>query len=467
MSSYEHTLHSILEGCVCVFRAHVSNKLVNHSHTRLRFLVMMNSLLQLTLVAGVAGHGALYIPTPRNAMDRVLPEFEGGKSPQGNGYNSCTCNNGNGGPTGPSEGCDMGLRGGVDAKGDGQSCLWWSQGCSIGCDTCATETAGTHPITGNPPNPGKLGFRKRYCNSTFEPTLPKHAWTLNMEAREGSEEDSYRFNPWRAPGHAPVVDPCGMAGGEHGYQHLGGDSVFFNTSIAQMGMLGSMLPPTPQAHRSVWTAGSYVEVAWGIRYNHGGGYSYRLCPAHEPLTEACFQQTPLEFDRSAQVLKWSNGSLSYPMKDQAIFVDEGTRPEGSTWARNPIPRICKTPHVTIGSPEPDPRGEERVGLLSLPPPPPSLGLVPPLSPCLVASTDSSARTRPCKRSCWPNRGLKGRSPQPRRLSRAHDARCWLTPGLPRLPSPMPVGLIHDEGSAALRRRPQQGHPRPLRWRRHE
>ena len=28
---------------------------------------------------------------------------------------------------------------------------------------------------------------------------------------------------------------------------------------------------------------------------HGGGYQYRLCPRSEPLTEACFQKTPLAF----------------------------------------------------------------------------------------------------------------------------------------------------------------------------
>ena len=109
----------------------------------------------------------------------------------------------------------------------------------------------------------------RYCNSTLKATLPKRAWTLNIDAVEGSEEDSYRFNPWRAPGHAPVVDPCGQAGGEYGYQHLGGDSVFYNTSMSSMGMRGSELPATPSALRPTWTAGTSVEVAWGARYNHG------------------------------------------------------------------------------------------------------------------------------------------------------------------------------------------------------
>ena len=174
-------------------------------------------LILASCFAGLAsGHGALCIPTLRNSIDR-------GKSPS----EACTCNNGNGGPKGPTEGCDMGLRGGVDGKGDGKACLWWSQGCSIGCDTCATETYGTVTPMGKPPQAGKIGFRTRYCNSTLEPTLPRHAWTLNMDAVEGSEEDSYRYNPWRAPGHAPVVDPCGQAGGEYGYQKIGGDSVFY------------------------------------------------------------------------------------------------------------------------------------------------------------------------------------------------------------------------------------------------
>lgn len=47
-----------------------------------------------------------------------------------------------------------------------------------------------------------------------------------------------------------------------------------------------------------------------------GGYQFRLCPASEPLTEACFQRHPLVFngssDRSAgayrQTLRWSDGT---------------------------------------------------------------------------------------------------------------------------------------------------------------
>ena len=76
------------------------------------------------------------------------------------------------------------------------------------------------------------------------------------------------------------------------------------------------------------------------RYNHGGGYAYRLCPTDEPLTEACFQAHHLDFDPAKQVLKWNNGTLQYPMGDKAVFVaGNATNPPNSMWARNPIPRI--------------------------------------------------------------------------------------------------------------------------------
>merc|ERR1719329_1897321 len=102
-------------------------------------------------------------------------------------------------------------------------------------------------------------------------------------------------------------------------------------------MLGSQLPPSK--NKTHWKAGTNVTVAWGPRYNHGGGYQYRLCPANETLTEECFHRMPLEFDRTAQVLVWNNGSLTFSMKSQAVFVGTGVKPIGSTWARNPIPRV--------------------------------------------------------------------------------------------------------------------------------
>lgn len=314
-------------------------------------------------------------------MDNVLPEYAHGKSPT----QGCTCTNGNGSP---KKGCDQGLR----AQGDGQSCLWWSQGCSIGCEKCVTAIEGFKEFNGKAPQAGKIGFSTRYCNSTFNSagapvplinaTLPKHAWTLNMGAVEGSKEDAYRFNPWRAPGYAPVVDACGQAGGKFKSQHIGGDSVFTDNKFAKMGDLGSKLPPS--ANKTKWVAGTYVEVAWGPLYNHGGGYQYRLCPADEALTEECFQRTPLEFDRTKQTLVWTtksvpgadnstppvpaDGTLRYPVPEP-VFVDEGTWPKGSTWARDPLPRRQDDlAGLHNASSCPGPNARSGPGCLSFPPP---------------------------------------------------------------------------------------------------
>lgn len=261
-------------------------------------------------------------------------------------------------PPTPDGRCD----GGVRAEGGaGQPCLWWSQGCSIGCAACATNlTNGVPPpgpITGNAPHTDKAGFRKSYCdNPTTGPTLPRHAWTMNIDAVEGSDEDSYRFNPWRAPGSAPVVDPCGQAGGKYKQTQMGGDSIFSTTQFATMGDLGSEVLPKG-APAATWHAGSAVTVSWGIRYNHGGGYQYRLCPASEPLTEACFQKTPLEFDRDQQYLVWNNGTRW--KNSAAVFVSGNvTTPRGSTWARNPIPRTNddnKGLHDPVSCPGPNGR----------------------------------------------------------------------------------------------------------------
>lgn len=157
--------------------------------------------------------------------------------------------------------------------------------------------------------------------------------TMNLKAPAGSADDVYRFNPWRAPGTAPVKDACGMAGGSDEV-HLGDAAVFKDTKFAKLSNLGSQVLQ-PLKTGVVWSAGSVVEVAWGIRYNHGGGYSYRLCPANEELTEECFRKLPLNFTGMPS-LRWNDGKeLFY----HGMYLSEGTSPQGSMWARNQIPRI--------------------------------------------------------------------------------------------------------------------------------
>ena len=256
----------------------------------------------------VAGHAALVSPPSRNAVDRFLPAFRRGQTPR----SSCSCNCGS-----SRKGCD-GL--GPRESANGQPCLWFSQGCSIGCEACTG--VGSHS-------------NASLCNASTLPTLPKHAWTMNRWAVEGSVNDTYRYNPWRRPGSAPVVDACGQAGGTMPWHAGPGVAVFANTSFARFGQLGSkVLPPAPSG--TVWESGASVEVSWGLRFNHGGGYQYRLCPASEPLTEACFMRTPLPFNRGKQALMWNNGTR---LPIRGTWVDEGTMPIGSTWAMNPVPRI--------------------------------------------------------------------------------------------------------------------------------
>ena len=127
------------------------------------------------------------IPTSRNAFDRVLPEFHYGMSKS----TACTCAN-----NGP---CTLGSA--RKEGGAGQPCLWWSQGCSIGCDYCLTDprhpinngTIPTTPINGNPPHADKAGFRKSYCeNPKTQDVLPKEYWTMNIHAVPRAKNDSYR-----------------------------------------------------------------------------------------------------------------------------------------------------------------------------------------------------------------------------------------------------------------------------------
>ena len=137
-----------------------------------------------------------------------------------------------------------------------------------------------------------------------------------------------------------------QAGGKWPQTQVGGDSAFTDTTLAQMGDKGSqVLGVTPESMQPTWVAGTAVDVSWGMRFNHGGGYQYRLCRADVEggVTEACFQKMPLEFVKSEHKLLWNNGSVIVVLgEEKGIFVSGvGVTfgPPGSTWARNPIPRV--------------------------------------------------------------------------------------------------------------------------------
>ena len=97
---------------------------------------------------------------------------------------------------------------------NGQACFWFSLGCSIGCESCDGSTRG--PIPWIPCNTPTDQCRRKMdvCGKGARATIcdPKLR-TLNTGAECGAADDWYYFSPWRHPGSAPVLDPCGVAGG--------------------------------------------------------------------------------------------------------------------------------------------------------------------------------------------------------------------------------------------------------------
>jgi hypothetical protein len=168
--------------------------------------------------------------------------------------------------------------------------------------------------------------------------------TVNIHAKCGGEEDWYYYSPWRAPGAAPVFDPCGVAGG-HKPPDGGFGGIYVNTTHAKLGDHGSTTLPE-MASGTVWKAGSQVEVSWTMEANHAGGYQYRLTPKAYPLTEDAFQQLPLSFV-GMQGLRWAGGAqhggteIFFPATD----VTEGVVPAGYAWRKNPIPLLGNTAGV--------------------------------------------------------------------------------------------------------------------------
>lgn len=135
----------------------------------------------------------------------------------------------------------------------------------------------------------------------------------------------FRYNPWRAPGFAPVLDPCGVITGDQPGEHV--------DDAPKPGTRGSELPATkgPQ-----WAAGSQQDVSWSLYANHGGGYAYRLCPKSSNLTEECFQRQHLQFVGNKSWIQYGDDE-SNRTAIPATRVSVGTNPSGSEWTKNPIP----------------------------------------------------------------------------------------------------------------------------------
>lgn len=258
----------------------------------------------LSVLAVAHAHGGLTFPAPRNNYRH--------QDPTARKHNGSFHNNG--------------------AFCTGDECLWFNEGCWVGCPTnCSSKMPAN--------NPKAAGYEKadQFTYNTYgepncegwapiEPTLPEKYRTWNIKNRSAMG-DFTKHHPWRAPGRSPTVDPCGI-GGAYLLASEGGVAPQGSKLFAR----GSELPV---GSRAEWIASSTVEVGWMVGTNHGGGYIYSLCPAGEPLTEECFQQQVLPFVDSFHTIRYLDNGTEFQIP--AVDVREGTWPTGSAWRLNPIP----------------------------------------------------------------------------------------------------------------------------------
>eukprot|EP00040_Diaphanoeca_grandis_P015562 m.79529 g.79529 ORF g.79529 m.79529 type:complete len:373 (-) comp25223_c0_seq1:151-1269(-) len=269
--------------------------------------MMKSGFVFVAIIAVVAGHGAIISPRSRNSIDYLV-----GVNSPADWPSNAECTNITG-----------------DKCFNGQADFWYSQGCFIGCPVC-DHMSGRRQID--------------LCGLGKQATIndPKYR-SVNRNATAGSPEDIYKHNPWRAPGSAPVGDACGLAGGTPWLPEVGEAGDYQKTIYAHHGMNGTTLPPMDTGVE--WTIGLEAEVTWQVENNHGGGYSYRLCPADEKLTEACFQSHQLDFVTDQQGIVFQNGTV---LPIEGTFISNGTYPEGSMWSMIPIPTNALGPRCIAG-----------------------------------------------------------------------------------------------------------------------
>lgn len=234
----------------------------------------------LFLVPCAEAHGSVTFPRPRQAIDGSLSSpWNDTAAPMTTFLYWCPV------PGHPAPGHRFNLSG-----SGGQSCFWFSDGCSIGCDRCTGNSqllvknaafekigalsswGGENIVLANISANNAILFGTAACEHPAKATIcDKRLRTLNTNAECGAADDVFYYNPWRYPGSAPVIDSCGSAGGRLPGQGIGNAGRgYINTSAAKLADLGSKTLK-PLNTGTVWTAGSSVEVGWMQEAWHGGG----------------------------------------------------------------------------------------------------------------------------------------------------------------------------------------------------
>ena len=137
-----------------------------------------------------------------------------------------------------------------DKCNNGQTAYWYSQGCAslhpAAPPRAADLTGAAVGFIGCPECDHESGRRQTdLCKKGFVGKIPDAAIAVNRDVPRDSPLDIYRHNPWRAPGHAPVADACGLAGGTPWEADAPEEGRYINTTHAHHGMKGSELPELP------------------------------------------------------------------------------------------------------------------------------------------------------------------------------------------------------------------------------
>ena len=178
-------------------------------------------------------------------------------------------------------------------------CAWWAGSCKNS----------SFPVGSCPAHPRTLPDRMR-------------TWTNNFPGDEVGTPDMMMASPWFAPGSTSIKYPCGS----HGDQH---------------GNYTNMLDLPAARNPTIWRRGEAAEVAIGVTANHGGGWSFRLCPQTANATEECFQSHALDFVGDTSWIQHGEDRVGR-QAFAAERLSAGTVPAGSMWTKNPIPGCTRS-----------------------------------------------------------------------------------------------------------------------------
>lgn len=262
------------------------------------------------------------------------------------------------------------------------SAAWYTQGTQIGCKkatgvaTCSADA----PCCADLMN-ATLLHTEQFTYPAFS-LAQEYANKPNHLRGSPRPEvaNPFRHNPWFAPGHAPVANPCGILGGwrfSNASSYIAGmgdptkkqldkegretkvnliprnmpvpvgtpgtSALMYDLNIRMQKAQGS---PYTTNENTKWKAGTAQNISYSLIANHGGGWQVRLCKlSHlldDTMDEDCFQQLPLEFVGNSSAFEYNSSSGSTTrVPFTPVRVSDGNTagvwPRGSTWTKVGLP----------------------------------------------------------------------------------------------------------------------------------